>query len=112
MEGVVAILNHPLIVMAIQLGVGWAVKNQSGVVNKAIPLINYVVGVLVQLPGVAFQPASDVNVSAGFLGAAGSFFTNPLFTSLIYTLLSTGAHSSTKNVAQLLKQIGVVSPQQ
>jgi hypothetical protein len=47
------------------------------------------------------EPASFMQ--AGFLGALGSIWSNPLFTSLIYTLLSTGTHSTAKNVMQMAK---------
>lgn len=103
MDSLVNILNNPMAVVAAQLGIGWLVKNKTGVVNKAIPLINYVVALVLQIPGVTTgtQPAY---ASAGLDQA----LCNPLVGALLCTLVATGTHSTVKNLGQLLR-MGQVS---
>lgn len=103
MDAILQFLNEPLAKMLLALVGGWLMKHSPEVSNKLIPVINTVIAVVVALAAGLFGPQ---DAHAGISSAAkhvGGWFANPFIYGTLISLLTTGVHSTAKNLWQLLK---------
>lgn len=91
MDKILALLNLPLVLAALQWGVGALLKKHPTFPNQFIPLVTY----LLALFGFAVvpAPANAASTLAGLVGPTSSIF----LAALVQNLLVTGAHSTWKN---------------
>ncbi len=92
------------------LGVGlnfilaYLVKKGAGpTLRKMIPILNVAVGVMTQIGAAATQATTNVVPAvavAGFFGTFGRGFLDCFVNGLIQGLLTTGVHSTQKNLVQ------------
>ena len=98
MDALIGFLNNPVVLTGAQLLFGLAIKKVPALEawpNKLIPLFNGVLALLIKLAGPA-----DANASG--IGDALRGFGSLALEAALQTLLTTGIHSSAKNVWQNL----------
>ena len=108
MEVVASFINNPIVLTIVQLAFGFLVKKWATLAtwpNKLIPLFNAGLAVLVKLAAPAEAHADTIAIAA-VLGLKWDWLKAVLVEAVGQTLLSTGIHSTGKN---LLQQIGVVA---
>lgn len=100
---------EPFIISLIQLAFGKLIKSHPALAsfpNKAIPVVNFILAVLIKL-------SEPVLANAAGIGGLLRGVQGVLLPALIQTLLTTGIHSSAKNVwqnvkSQAIKQVGTI----
>lgn len=92
-----------IIITIIQLLFGKLVKSHPSLAsfpNKAIPVVNFILALLIKL-------AEPVLANAGGLGSVLRGVQNVALAALVQTLLTTGIHSTAKNVWQNVKEVAL-----
>lgn len=107
-DAVLAFLNNTVVLTLIGLGAGWLFKRHPDFPNKAIPLMNGVIALLIKLGDAAFGPGVVHGEPAAFLVAAGgpSFFAvlwQSVWQAALQAALTTGVHSASKNTIEGLR---------
>ena len=98
MDAILGFLNDPLVLTVIQLLFGLEIKrlpSLASVPNKLIPVLNGVLAILIKLGGPGVAHASGLGDSLRGFGGL-------LLDAGLQTLLTTGVHSSAKNLWQNL----------
>jgi len=103
-EGLVTLIGFVL-----NVGLAYLVKkNMGGTISKLIPVLNIAVGVLTQVVNAATQATATTVPAAyavaGFFGTFGKGFADAFINGLLQGLLTTGLHSSAKNLGQAAKK--------
>ena len=96
MDAVVGFLNNNIVLTVVQLVFGIAIKRLPALAawpNKLIPLFNGLLALLIKLGGPG-------DAEAAVLGVSGAGLLNLILEAGAQTLLTTGIHSSWKNVWQ------------
>lgn len=99
MDAFLGIINNPLVLTLVQLGFGVAIKKVPWLAawpNKLIPLFNGVLALLVKIA----VPDADAGILGIDVKGAGGFLLNAVVEAAGQTLISTGIHSTGKNVWQ------------
>lgn len=89
-----------LVLTIIQLLFGRLVKQWPALAslpNKLIPVVNFILAILIKL-------AEPALANAAGLGSVVHGVSNVLFSALVQTVLTTGLHSSSKNLWQSVKE--------
>lgn len=90
---------EPLVIAVIQLLFGKLVKSWPALAslpNRLIPLVNFILAVLLKL-------AEPAIANAAGIGSVVHGVSNVLLSALVQTILTTGIHSSAKNLWQNVK---------
>lgn len=108
LQTILTLLNNPMLLMPIQLGLGWVWKKAPNVPTKLIPIFNLGVAILARVGEVAAGvPVENSGAAfAGYVVAAGasSFWHTALdvvVSAVGQTLVTTGTHSTFKNLIQM-----------
>lgn len=84
----------------------WVKKNGTVLIKKTIPIGNIIIGIVTQWVAAANQQTVAVAPAvalAGFFGTFGKGFLDIVINGLIQALITTGAHSTQKNITEAIK---------
>lgn len=110
LQSILAWLNNPAIIMPIQLGLGWVFKRWHATPTKLIPFLNLAVALIARiaevLAGVPVENSQAMFSTADYTTAAAAGWAHTALDIIVsavgQTLVTTGVHSTIKNLLQML----------